>query len=80
MVHNISCYTNSYIEKMAKRANDKIVPEEVKKVKTGTEYINDPNEELENAEAEKFLLLFEKTFSEHYENISKEENIEKMIT
>ena len=30
-----------------------------------------------NVEAEKFLLLFEKTFSEHHENILKEENIEK---
>ena len=44
------------------------------------EHINDPNEELVNAEAKKSLLLFEETFSEHHEHILKEENIEKMIT
>ena len=77
MVHNIPCYNNSYIEKMAKRANDKIVSEEISKVKTDIEHINDPNEELVNAEVEKFLLLFEKTFREHHQNILKEENTEK---
>ena len=30
---------------------------------------------MENAEAEKFFLSFEKKNSEHYETISKEENI-----
>ena len=30
---------------------------------------------MENAEAEKFFLSFEKKFSEHYETISKEENV-----
>ena len=66
---------------MAKRAINKIVSEKIKKVKTDIEHINEPNEELVNVEAEKFLLLFEKTFSEHHENILKEENIEKkMIT
>ena len=73
MVQNIPCYNNSYIEKVAKRANNKIVSEENKIVKTDIEHINDPNEEVVNAEAEKFLLLFEKTFSEHHENILKEE-------
>ena len=77
MVHNIPCYNNSYNEKMAKKANDKIVSGEIKKVKTDIEHINDPNEELVNAEAEKFLLLFEKTFFEHLEKTLKEENIEK---
>ena len=77
MVHNIPCYNNSYIEKMDKRENDEIVSGEIKKVKTDKEYINDPNEELVNAEAEKFLLLFEKTFFEHHEKILKEENIKK---
>lgn len=42
---------------MAKRANHEIVSEEIKKVKTGIEHINDTNEEFVNAEAEKFLLL-----------------------
>ena len=42
---------------MAKRANDEIVSEEIKKVKTVIEHINDLNEEFVNAEAEKFLLL-----------------------
>ena len=46
---------------MAKRANNKIVSEEIKKVKTNVEHINDPNEELVNGEVEKFLPLFEKT-------------------
>ena len=62
---------------MAKRANDKIVSEEISKIKTDIEHINDPNEELVNAEVEKFLLLFEKTFREHHQNILKEENTEK---
>ena len=62
---------------MVKRANDEIVLEETKKVKTDIKHTNDPNEELVNAEAEKFLLLFVKTFSDHHENILKEENIGK---
>ena len=66
---------------MAKIANEKVLPEEIKKAKTDIEHINDPNEELVSGEAEEFLLLFEKSFSEYYENILKEENIEKkMIT
>ena len=77
MFNNIPCYDNSHIEKMTKRANDKSVSEEIEKVKTDIEHLNYPNEELVNAEAGKFLLLFEKTFSEHYENILKEENLEK---
>ena len=58
---------------MANRANNEIVSEEIKKVKTDIENVNDLQEELVNAEAEKFLLLFEKTFSKH-KNILKEEN------
>ena len=75
MVYNIPCCNNSYIEKMAKKANGEIVSEEI--VKTDIEHINDLNEELVNAGLEKSLLLFEKTFSEHHENILKETNIEK---
>ena len=62
---------------MAKRANDEIASEETKKVKTDIEHTNDPNEQLVNAEAEKFLLLFVKAFSEHHENIW---TLEKVIT
>ena len=62
---------------MAKRANDKIKAEKIKKVKRDIEHINEPNEELVNAEAEKFLLLFKKIFIEHYENILKEKRIEQ---
>ena len=53
LVHNIPCYYNNYIEKMAKRANDKIVSEEITKVKTDIEHINGPNEELVNAKMKK---------------------------
>ena len=62
---------------MSKRANNETVLEEIKKVKTDIEHINGPNEELVNAEVEKFHLLYEKTFREHCENILKEENVEK---
>ena len=62
---------------MSKRTNNEIVLEEIKKVKTDIEHINDPNEELVNAEVEKFQLLYEKTFRKHCENILKEENVEK---
>ena len=62
---------------MAKRANDKIKAEKIKKVKRDIEHINEPNEELVNAEAEKFLLLFKKIFIEHHENILKEKRIEQ---
>lgn len=44
----------------SKRANNKIVSEEIRKVKTYIEHINDPNEKLVNTKVEKFLLLFEK--------------------
>ena len=64
---------------MATIANDEIVSEEIKKVKTDIEHINEPNEELVNAEVEKFLILFEKTFSGHHENTWKEENTEKNV-
>ena len=69
MVHNIPCYNNSYTEKMARRVNNEIVSEKINNVKTDVEHINDPNEELVNAEVGKFLLLFEKTFSEQLSNI-----------
>ena len=62
---------------MAKRANDKIKAEKIKKVKRDIEHINEPNEELVNAEAEKFLLLFKKIFIEHHENTLKEKRIEQ---
>ena len=62
---------------MAKRANDKIKAEKIKKVKRDIEHINEPNEELVNAEAKKFLLLFKKILMEHHENILKEKRIEQ---
>ena len=53
---------------MAKRISDEIASEEIKKVKSDAENNLDKTlEELVDAEAEKFLLLFDKTFCEHYE-------------
>ena len=63
LVHNILCYNNSYTEKMALRANNKIESEEIKKIKPDIEPINDTIEEMVNVEAGKFFLLFENTFS-----------------
>ena len=65
LVHNILCYNNSYIEKMAQRANNKIEFLIFKKIKTDIEPINDTIEEMVNAEAGKFSLLFKNTFSNH---------------
>ena len=66
---------------MAKIANNEIVSEEIKKVKTDIEHINEPNEELVNAEVEKFLILFEKTFSGHHENtLKKKKTLKKILT
>ena len=48
---------------MALRANNKIESEEIKKIKTDIEPINDTIEEMVNVEARKFFLLFENTFS-----------------
>lgn len=81
LVHNTPYYNNSYFEKMAKSVNDEIVSAEMKKAKSDIKHINDSNEKLVKVKAEKFILLFEKTFSKHHENTSKEENMEnKMIT
>ena len=60
---------------MAKRINDEIVSEEIKKVKSETE-ITDDSDKFLDAEAEKFLLLFEKAFNENHEKKLKEENTE----
>ena len=60
---------------MAKRINDEIVSEEIKKVKSETEII-DNSDKFIDAEAEKYVLLFEKTFNEHHEKKLKEENTE----
>ena len=61
MIHNTSCY-NSYIEKQAQRANEEIVSEELNKIKTDIKHINNPDEKLVSAEAEKFFLLFMKVY------------------
>ena len=53
---------------MAKRINDEIVSEEIKKVKSGREIIDD-SDKLIYAEAENFFLLFEKIFYEHQKKI-----------
>ena len=53
---------------MAKRINDEIVSEEIKKVKSGREIIDD-SDKLIDAEAENFFLLFEKIFYEHQKKI-----------
>ena len=53
---------------MAKRVNDEIVSEEIKKVKSGTEII-DNSDKLIDAEAETLFLLFEKIFYEHQKKI-----------
>ena len=50
---------------MAQRANNKIESEEIKKIKTDIEPINDTIEEMVNGEAGKFSLLFKNTFSNH---------------
>ena len=65
---------------MAKRINDEIVSEEIKKVKSETE-ITDNSDKFIDAEAEKYVLLFEKTFNEHHETnlTSKLINIMKII-
>ena len=60
---------------MAKIINDEIVAEEIKKVKSEAEII-DNSDKFIDAEAEKFLLLFEKIFNEHHEKKLKEENTE----
>ena len=52
---------------MTKRISDEIASEEIKKSKSDTKNnIDITNEELADAEAKKFLLLFDKTFSEHH--------------
>ena len=51
---------------MAKIINDEIVSEEIKKVKSEAEII-DNSDKFIDAEAEKFLLLFKKMFNEHHE-------------
>ena len=61
LIHNTSCY-NSYIEKQAQRANEEIVSEELNKIKTDIKHINNPDEKLVSAEAEKFFLLFMKVY------------------
>ena len=60
---------------MTKRINDEIVSEEIKKAKSETEITGDSNKFMDT-DAEKFLLLFEKTFNEHHEKKLKEENTE----
>ena len=60
---------------MARRISDEIASEETKKAKSAAENNLDKTEgELVDAEAEKFLLLFDKTFSEHYEKKLNNEN------
>ena len=65
---------------MARRISDEIASEETKKAKSDAENNLDKTEgELVDAEAEKFLLLFDKTFSEHYEkklNIENDANLD----
>ena len=53
---------------MAQKINDEIASEEIKKVKSETEIIDD-SDKLIDAEAENFFLLFEKTFYEHQKKI-----------
>ena len=53
------------LKKMAKRISDETASEEIKKAKSDTESnLDKTEEELVDAEAEKSLLLFDKTFSE----------------
>ena len=75
---NLSHYRNSYIEKMAKRLNDEIVPEEIKNVKSDTENINNPDEidKFLDAKAENSFYYLKKTYNEHDEKKFKEEYIE----
>ena len=75
---NLSHYRNSYIEKMAKRLNDEIVPEEIENVKSDTENINNPDEidKFLDAKAENSFYYLKKTYNEHDEKKFKEEYIE----
>ena len=60
---------------MTKRISDEIASEKIKKAKSNAKNNFDKTgEELVDAEAEKFLLLFDKTFSEHYEKKLNNEN------
>ena len=53
---------------MAKRISNEIASEKIKKAKSDAENnLDKTEEELIDAEAENFLLLFDKTFSEHHE-------------
>ena len=60
---------------MAKRISDEIASEEIKKPKSNAENnLDKTEEELVDAEAEKFLPLFDRTFSEHHEKKLNNEN------
>lgn len=61
LIHNTPCY-NSYIEKQAQRANEEFLSEELNKIKTDIKPINNPDEKLVSAEAEKLFLLFMKVY------------------
>ena len=61
---------------MSKRISDEVTTEEIKKAKSDAENnLNKTEKELDaeliDAEAEKFLLLFDKTFSEHHHLLTK---------
>ena len=60
---------------MAKRISNEIASEKIKKAKSDAENnLDKTEEELIDAEAENFLLLFDKTFSEHHEKKLNNEN------
>ena len=61
---------------MAKSINDEIVSKEIEKVKPDAENIDNPDkiDKFVDAETEKSILLFEKTFNEHNEKKVKRRN------
>ena len=62
---------------MAKRISDEIASEETKNTKADTENNLDKTvEELADAEAEKFLILLDKTFNDHHEKKLNNKNNE----
>ena len=68
------------LKKMAKSISDETASEEIKKTRSDTESnLDKTEEELVDPEAEKSLLLFDKTFSEHHEKKLNNEKNENML-
>ena len=69
---------------MTKRITDEVTTEEIKKAKSDAENTLDKSEEeldpeMIDGEAEKFLLLFDKTFSEHHQKKLNYANLDGIV-